>query len=427
MTSKLYHKLSDSVIPMMLQRNLMKYYVIILFLLPLSICYANAQSTSPGSALTFYITDENLVTDHRGVMILSTAGLVDFTIDGTPIAGPDSMVETGIDTGVFQLQLTLPSSVNGRPLQNGDVVLLTYHQHADYSGNPQTITQSVVLSSIPSTPVEPSEQSVNIGQYFTLQLYAPNYNLDSQIPDDIPLNTVQVNMGGVSTTLADPAFDIGTGSLRETGANTDTFAATFKIPKSIDGYPVEIGSTLEFTFGDNSQQIPSESSIYVTIGTHYNPSASGPSTPVSHGITVYTTSTVGANVNFDNYDVLQGYSGPVCYPSSGSFFHIGATTVTCSATNPQGTSALKSFSVTVIHQGKPIPSWIKNLTGFWCAGNVQDSDFQNAIAFLNSTNVISVPTLQGQNLSVDKSGICSWSNDKITDDEVTQLFYQLIR
>lgn len=427
MTSKLYRKLSDRVIPMILQYNIMKYFAVILFLLPLSICYANAQSPSPGSVLTFYITDENLVTDHRGVMTISTAGLVDFTIDGTPIAGPDSMVETGIDTGVFQLQLTLPSSVNGRPLQNGDIVLMTYHQRADYSGNPQTITQSVVLSSIPSTPVEPSEQSVNIGQYFTLQLYAPNYNLDSQVPDDIPLNIVQVHMGGVSTTLADSAFDIGTGSLRETGANTDTFAATFKIPKSIDGFPVEIGSTLEFTFGDNSQQIPSESSIYVTIGTHYNPSASAPSAPVSHGITVKTTSTVGANVNFDNYDVLQGYSGPVCYPSSGFFFHIGTTTVTCSATNPQGTSALKSFSVTVIHQSKSIPSWIKNLTGFWCAGNVQDSDFQNAIAFLNSTSVISVPTLQDQNLPVDKSGICSWSNGTISDDEVAQLFYQLIR
>ncbi len=136
---------------------------------------------------------------------------------------------------------------------------------------------------------------------------------------------------------------------------------------------------------------------------------------------------MGTNVNFDNYDVLQGYSGPVCYPASGSFFPIGTVTVTCSATNPQGTSSLKSFSVTVIHQGKPIPSWVKNLTGFWCAGTIQDSDFQRAIAFLNSTNVISVPTLQGPGLSVDKSGICSWQAGKIADDNVVQLFYQLIR
>ncbi|NHI03076.1 hypothetical protein DYY67_0197 [Candidatus Nitrosotalea sp. TS] len=31
------------------------------------------------------------------------------------------------------------------------MVLMTYHQPTDNNGNPQTITQSVVLSSIPSS------------------------------------------------------------------------------------------------------------------------------------------------------------------------------------------------------------------------------------------------------------------------------------
>jgi hypothetical protein len=398
----------------------------------MSIGYVSAQSPLPGSVLTFYITDENLVTNHRGVMTLSTAGLVDFTIDGTPIEGPDSMVETGIDTGVFQLQINLPSSVNGRSLQNGDVVLMTYHQPADYSGHPQTITQSVVLNSVPTTSVQPSEseQSINIGRYYTLQLYAPNYNLDSQVPDDIPLNIVEVHMGGVSTTLADPAFDIGNGVLRETGPNTDTFAATFKIPRSIDGFPVEIGSTLEFRVQDNSQQIPSESSTFLRIGTHYQPNTyttAPPSAPVLNNINVKTASTVGTNVNFTNYNVLQGYSDSVCYPASSSFFPIGTTTVTCSALNPVGTSALKSFTVTVTHGGNPIPSWVKNVAGFWCAGKIQDSEFKTTISFLNSSKVILVPLLQGNSPTVDKASICSWSDGKITDDAVVQLFYQLIR
>ena len=404
----------------------MKYLFIALFLLPVSICYA--QSAMPGSTLTFYITDENLVTDHRGVMTLSTAGLVDFTIDSTPISGPDSMVETGIDTGVFQLQLTLPSSVNGRPLQDGDVVLMTYHQPADYSGHPQTLTQSAVLSSIPSTPIEPQQQSINIGQYFTLQLYAPNYNLDSQVPDDIPLNLVQVHMGGVSTTLADSAFDIGTGVLRETGANTDTFAATFKIPKEIDGFPVEIGSDLEFRVADNSQQIPSESSIYLRIGTHYQSTApAAPSVLVPRNISVQTTSTTGTSVNFLNSTVMQGLSGAVCYPSSGSVFPIGTTTVTCSATNPEDTSVVRSFSVTVSHTSNPVPYWVKNLTGFWCNDNIQDSDFKTALEFLDSNKIISIPSSQDHTLSVDKDGICAWSNGKITDDQALQLFYPLVR
>jgi hypothetical protein len=419
--------------------SVMKYFVLVLLLLPISICYA--QSAVPGTVLTFYINDENLVTDHRGVMTLSTAGLVDFTIDGTPIPGPSSMVETGIDTGQFFLQLTLPSSVNGRPLQNGDVVLMTYHQPTDNNGNPQTITQSVVLSSTPSAIQSPSPstappsqagqsstQSVNIGQYFTLQVYAPNYNLDSQVPDDIPLNLVQVNMEGVSTTLADSAFQTSTGTLRETGPNTDTFAATFKIPREIDGFPVEIGSTLEFTLEDNSQPIPSESSIFVTIGTHYqNAAPAAPSVAVPHNITVQTTSTSGTSVDFINSAILQGLVNPVCYPSSGSFFSIGTTTVTCSAINQEGNSVLKSFSVTVSQESNFIPYWVKHLAGYWCSGSIQDSDFENAIQFLNSNKIISVSPSQNPTSSIDKTDICLWSEGKITDNEVAPLFYSLIR
>ncbi len=406
---------------------MMKYFTMILLLLPISVCYA--QPAVSGSVLIFYITDENLVTDHRGIMTLSTDGLVDFTIDGTPIPGPSSMVETGVDTGEFQLELTLPSSVNGQPLQDGDVVLMTYHQPTDNSGNPQTITQSVVLRSIPSSPVaQPSEQSVNIGHYFTLQLYAPNYNLDSQVPDDIPLNLVRVNIGGVHTTLADSAFDIGTGTLRETGPNTNIFAATFKIPRTIDGFPVEIGSTMEFTFGDNSQPIQSESHIFVMIGAHYqNTVPTVPSLSAPPNITVQTTSTSGISVNFFNYTVLQGLVNPVCYPSSDSMFPIGTTPVTCSAINQAGNSVLKSFSVTVTQESSHIPYWVKNLAGFWCSENIQDSDFKAAIQFLNSNKIITIPEPQDKTSPIDKSGICLWSEGKITDNEVAKSFYSIIR
>ena len=418
----------DRVIPVIVWYDSMKYLVLLLFLFPLSVCYA--VSATPNSVITFYVTDPNLVTNHRGVMTLSTAGLVDFTIDGVQIPGPGSMVETGIDTGVFQLSLTIPSSVNGKPIQNGDVVVMTYHQPSDNSGNPQTLTQSVVLNSIPTTAVEPSGsmQSANIGQYYTLQLYAPNYNLDSQVPDDIPLSLVQVHMGGLSTTLADNAFDIGNGVLRETGRNTDVFAATFKIPREIDGIPVDIGSTLEFRVIDNSQPMQAESSIFLTIGTHFQ--ANGGTVPRSippRNISVQTPSTYGAPVNFLNSTVLEGLVGAVCFPSSGSFFPIGTTTVTCSASNSEGTSVLRSFTVTVTHVRSLIPSWVRNLAGFWCDNAIQDKDFKAAIQFLDSSKIISVPSLQNQTLPIDKTGICAWSNGNSTDEQVLRLFLPLIR
>lgn len=402
----------------------MRYLIPFLLLLPLQACLA--QSVPPGSTVTFYITDENLVTDHRGVMTLSTAGLVDFTINGIPISGPSSMVETGIDTGVFQLQLELPQSVGGKPLQNGDVVLMTYHQPSDYSGNPSTLTQSVTISSLPTTPAEPVQQSINIGQYFTLYLNAPNYNLDSQVPDDIPLDLVEVHMGGVSTTLADPAFYIGTGSLRETGPDTNVFSATFKIPRQIDGFPVDIGSTLEFRVTDNSQPVQSESSIFLTIGAHSAATQPAHAFSGPRSIEVKTTSASGTRVYYENSTVLQGLGGPVCYPESGSSFPIGTTTVTCSATNQEGTSVLRSFSVTVKHEAGTIPHWVKGLAGFWCKGDISDGQFGDSLRFLNASGIIAVYP-QGQVLSVDKAGICSWSEGGIHDDNILDLFGPLVR
>ena len=172
----------------------MKILFVVFLLLPLSLCYC--EPASPNTTLTFYITDDNLNTSHRGIDIIQPAGLVDFTINGISIPGPSSMTETGVNTDTFQIQLTLPSTINDRPLQNGDVVVMTYHQKADYSGNPQTITQSRVLTVEPSN-LASSVQRIRIGHDFTLRLYAPNFNLDSYHPDDIPVGLVEFRMGGI--------------------------------------------------------------------------------------------------------------------------------------------------------------------------------------------------------------------------------------
>jgi len=403
----------------------MKLLVIIILLLPLSLCYAQAPP-APGATITFYITDENLVTDHRAVMEISTSGLVDFTIDGTPIPGPSTMVETGIDTGVFQLQLTLPDSVNGQPLQNGDIVLMTYHQSADYSGNPTTITQSVVLSNVPAGPIQSSEPNVRIGRYFALVLNAPDFNLDSQTPDDIPLNLVEVHMGGVDTTLANSAFVTNTGTLRETGPNTGIFQTTFKIPTFIDGFPVQIGSILEFTFHDPFQQYRAESNVFVQVGgggSYASITPTTPAGPIQPNLTVQTKDPSGSLVNYLNSTALQGLVAPNCYPVSGSFFPMGTTTVTCSARDQSGNSILKTFSVTVTQQHNSIPHWVTNLASFWCSNSINDNDFKTTLKYLIANKIVFVS--QSQTGTLDKSYACLWANGKITDDQVSNLFYQL--
>ncbi|GEM_PF-820936 len=418
-------------------------FLILLLLLPMYLSYA--EPATPGTVLTFYVTDSNLSTDHRAVMTISTSGLVDFTINGVSISGPDEMVETGIDTGVFQLELTLPDSVGGKPLQNGDVVLMTYHQRADNSGNPTDVTQSVVLSNAPSSPVESSSPNVRIGQYFKLDIYAPNYNLDSQTPDDIPLSMIEVHMGGAQTTLSDSAFDVNPYAMRETGPNTDTFEVSVKIPKSIAGFPVEMGSTLEFRFNDPNMP----SSVFVTVGggsygePTYNSGPSGSSSSSSssnvstfgsssslslipQALVFYASNSIGTNVNYINSTALSTLLEPICSPVSGSFFMTGTTTVTCAAKDQNGNSVIKTFSISVVVDQSHIPSWTKKTVGFWCTGEISDNQLSTSMKYLVSNNMMS---LQGDSVisTPDKATLCLWTDGKATDQDVISSLYLLSR
>ena len=74
---------------------------------------------SGGSFVNFYITDDDLNIAHTGVEIISTSGLLEFTINGIPVEGPERMIETGPDTGVFFAKLELPETINGRPINQG--------------------------------------------------------------------------------------------------------------------------------------------------------------------------------------------------------------------------------------------------------------------------------------------------------------------
>ncbi len=386
---------------------------------------AYAEPAVPGTILTFYISDVNLSTDHRAVMTIPTAGLVDFTINGIPIAGPDAMVETGIDTGNFQVQLTLPQSVNGKPLQNGDVVVMTYHQAADYSGNPTVLTQSKVLTSAPSSPLSGSSSHVRIGNYFKLSIYAPDYNLDSFTPDDIPLDLIEFHMGGLQTTLADSAFQTNPYTLRETGPDTNTFEVTIKMPQAIKGQPIELGSQLEFRFNDRS--FPS--SVFVTVGS--GSSGFVNQNVVSHEgpaiVNVYATSSLGTKVDFTNSTSLYGLVSPVCDPVSGSFFMMGKTTVTCAAKDQNKNSVVKSFVVDVISGQNQIPKWTAKPVEFWCNGGIDDNLLHSTLHYMALKGLISIQGNSDLNQVPDKTMLCLWADGKVSDEDVAQSLYLLSR
>ena len=337
----------------------MKYFLVAILLISVPACYAT--SVAPGSTVPFFINDGNLDTDHKAIMTISTSGLVDFTINGVPIPGPDTMTETAVDSGVFQLYLTIPSTVNGKPVKDGDVVVMTYHQKADYSGNPTDITQSVTISVTPSVPASSSSSSqsrVGIGQTFLLQLYAPNWNRDSYTPDSIPLNLIEFRDGGLVTTLADPAFSIPTGDIRETGPDTNLFAAKVKIPRQVDGVPLDIGSTIEFSFSDPTEgSSPTTSHIFVTIG-HENLQNTIHST-----ISPPSVATLGSIKNAVN--LWCGLNA-----NDASF-----TKILQILSDDKYVTAAKSGSST------HIPLWFKHTSCWWSSGKISDNDFLSGVQF----------------------------------------------
>lgn len=396
-------------------KNVMKVLLFAL-LIPFSILYATAD---PGKIVTFYIDDYNLVIHHKDIEVLSTAGLVDFAINGVPIDGPSTMTETGIDTGTFQIQIELPDTVNGKPLQDGNVLVMTYHQRVDNSGNPSTQTQSYVISVAPSSNISSSTQNVGIGEEFTLQIDDPNFNLDSTKPDIIPLNLVEFRSNGLDVTLADPAFNIPTFGLRETGPNTNIFAATFKIPRQIDGVPIELGSTAEFDFTDPTTGSLSQQVIAtITIG-HANYNVSPPSrSPLEIYTQIANSSGTIVIYQKNATDSVDGVADPFCIPPSGSLFPVGHTAVSCSGKDDTGNSVVRTFTIHVSYAPHLIPSWFKNVANFWCNGEIDDKTFTHSIQHLIAKKIIASTQSNLINSQILPSqSVCQWKNNMISDLE----------
>ena len=211
--------------------------------------------TVPASSMSivnFYITDQDLNLAHNGVEVIPTEGLFEFTVNGIPIEGPKNMIETGPDTGQFYVKLELPETINGRPLNQDDIVLIKYLDESDFAGEQRTLVKSVPLTKT-FAKVQTSGGGSRIGHEFIVRIYEPDANRDSKDEDKIPLSKLEFRAeGGIRTTLANPQFDANSGYLIETGPNTDTFEVQIKIPRQIDGKTIHIGDWYEIRYIDRS-------------------------------------------------------------------------------------------------------------------------------------------------------------------------------
>ena len=220
--------------------------------------------TVPASSMSivnFYVTDHDLNVSHRGIEVISTKGLFEFTVNGIPIEGPEKMIETGYDTGQFYLKLELPETINGKQLSQDDIVLIKYLDKSNLSGE-----QRVQVKSIPLTKtfaeIETSGGGSRIGHEFILRLYEPDANRDSRDEDKISINKLEFRSeGGIKTTLANPKFDANSNYLIETGPNTNIFEVQIKIPRQIDDKTIHIGDWYEIKYIDRTTPSNSDEKI----------------------------------------------------------------------------------------------------------------------------------------------------------------------
>ena len=212
-------------------------------------------STVPASSMSivnFYITDHDLNIAHSGVEVIPTEGLFEFTINGEIIEGPQNMIETGPNTGQFYIKLELPDTINGRPLNQDDIVLIKYLDESDYSGEERVLIKSVTLTKT-FAKVETSEGGSRIGHDFIVRLYEPDANRDSKNEDKIPLRELEYRGdGGIRVTLDNPKFDANSAYLVETGPNSNVFEVQIKIPRQLDGKTIHIGDEYEIRYIDKS-------------------------------------------------------------------------------------------------------------------------------------------------------------------------------
>ena len=220
--------------------------------------------TVPASSMSivnFYVTDHDLNVSHRGIEVISTKGLFEFTVNGIPIEGPETMIETGYDTGQFYLKLELPETINGKQLSQDDIVLIKYLDKSNLSGE-----QRVQVKSIPLTKtfaeIETSGGGSRIGHEFILRLYEPDANRDSRDEDKISINKLEFRSeGGIKTTLANPKFDANSNYLIETGPNTNIFEVQIKIPRQIDNKIIHIGDWYEIKYIDKTTPSNSDEKV----------------------------------------------------------------------------------------------------------------------------------------------------------------------
>jgi hypothetical protein len=175
------------------------------------------------------------------------------TITPSGLSFPTSANETGVNTGVFTVDVDLPRQVGTTTIDDGWQIRVIYK---DSNGDDQTATATVTTNTAQITTDKPT---YDLGQTIILRVIERDWNFDSDKVDEINLSTLGsdfvvnsdkvsdrqlATLGAISGISLDPSSTI-----RETGKNTGIFEIQIK---NINSNLVSRGKNLEFTYTDKT-------------------------------------------------------------------------------------------------------------------------------------------------------------------------------
>ena len=218
------------------------------------------------------ITDANVTLNiERGSASKFLATLGNTTSGATDgLTANGKMVEVSPDSGVFEYDQTVtftsgpttdcPSAFSAGCILQGDIITVEYTDNNDASGKKQTVTDSATFDL--RNGVLQSDKSVYlIGSDMILTLIEPDFDLDNDGAQSVPLNLIEWDSDAATTTLNGnesggdstanaAAFDPEPSNLRETGDSTGIFQVVIEIPETLGGDKLDRGEKIDLEYTD---------------------------------------------------------------------------------------------------------------------------------------------------------------------------------
>ncbi len=256
--------------------------------------------------------DDNAGTFDRGqlkIELIKSGDTLTFKPGDTGF--PTSANETGVNTGVFTVDVNLPATLSGKDIGDGWQIRVVYK---DDNGDEQTATATVTTNTAQITTDKPT---YDLGQTIILRVIEPDWNLDSDKADEIQLSAINLKVDSDKVDereLEDPtlagAYTLDpSNSLRETDKNSGIFEIKLK---DINNKLVSRGKNLTFIYEDTTpsgggDEIEVKHTVLITSATvdiMFDKEAYTPFDRV-----IVTIIDPGANTNSDSKDKLDASQG----------------------------------------------------------------------------------------------------------------------